>query len=148
MKIAAEKLALRFAGIYTAVTVLFSICMYMDGGPVEALQYVKLFLMFGALWLLTFLRVLLDHCQWGLRRHYLLKRMLFMPLYLGVTLVTLLHFGYPFKTTVEDGIFITVCFLIAFMLSLLIWLPRAKKQEQVYSEILEVYQKKLEERNL
>ena len=146
MKEIAEKLAFRFAAIYTAITVIFSFCMYMDGGPVEAIQYVKLFFMFGALWLLTFLRVLLDQYQWGLRCHYLLKRRLFMPLYLSVTLLTLLHFGYPFETSLEDGIFITVCFLIAFVLSLLIWLPRAKKQEQTYAEILAAYQKKLEER--
>ena len=145
MKKIAEKLTLQFAVIYTAVTVSFSFCMYMEGASVDALQYLKLFIMFLVLWGITFLRGLLDKFQWGLRQHYLLKRILFMPLYLGVTLWTLLHFGDPFENSLKDGIFIACVFLAAFAVSLLICLPRVRRQEQVYEEILQAYQEKLKE---
>ena len=147
MKRIAEKLAFQFTGIYTAVTVLFSFCMAMEGAQVVAIQYLKLFLMFAFLWLITLGRCRLDQCQWGLRQHYLLKRLLFMPIYLGITLWTLLHFGDPFQNSAEDAGFIAVVFLTGFAVSLIIGLPRARRQEQQYDDMLKAYQKQLREKN-
>lgn len=143
MKQIGKKLAIRFSVIYTVTTVIYSFCMLMDGARVQAGQYLMLFGMFVVLWLITCFRVLLDQFQWGLQQHYLLKRVLFAPLYLGVTLVTLLHFGYPFENSQEDVLFITVIFLIGFVISLALMLPSAKKQEKDFEQMLQAYQSQI-----
>ena len=145
MKQTAKQLAFRFSVIYTAVTAAFSFCMFMDGAEVQARQYLILFGMFAALWLITFLRALLDRFQWGLRQHYLLKRIVFAPLYLGVTLLTLLHFGYPFENSWEDALFITGIFAAGFVISLFVTLSFSKKQEKQYGQMLQDYQSHLQE---
>ena len=142
MKQIAKHLAFRFAAIYTATTAVYSFCMLMDGAEVQARQYLMLFGMFAVLCLITFLRALLDRSQWGLRQHYLTKRILFAPLYLGVTLLTLLNFGYPFENSREDFLFITVVFVLSFAVSL----PFAKKQEKQYDRMLQDYQSRMEKK--
>ena len=145
MKQIAKQLVFRFAVIYTVTTAIYSFAMLMDGSGVQAQQYLMLLGMFAALWLITFLRALLDRFQWGLRQHYLLKRILFAPLYLGVTLLTLLNFGYPFENSLKDGLFITVVFTVSLAVSLLLSLPSLKKREQQYDQMLKAYQNTLHE---
>ena len=145
MKQTAKQLVSHMAVLYTATTAAFSFCMYMEGTAVEPRQYLRLFGMFSALWVITFLRAVLDRFQWGLRQHYLLKRILFAPLYLGITLWTLLRFGYPFENSAEDALFIAGVFFLAFAVSLIFKLPSDKKQEQQLQQILKSYQSHLEE---
>lgn len=118
MKQIAKQLALRFSGLYSAATVFYSFCI---------------------LWMVTFLRALLDRFQWGLRRHYILKRVLFAPLYLNITLLTLINFGYPFENSWNDVFFIAVIFALGFVISLFLALPYAKKQEKQFDQILRKY---------
>lgn len=145
MKQIAKQLALRFSGLYTATTAVYSFCMFMDGAQVQARQYLMLFGMFCILWMITFLRALLDRFQWGLRQHYLLKRILFAPLYLGVTLFTLLNFGYPFENSWDEVLFITVIFVLGFFISSFLALPSQKKQEKQFDQMLHDYQRHLKE---
>ena len=145
MKQIAKQLIFHMAVLYTAVTAAFSFFMYMDGAAVEPRQYLRLLGMFAVLWGITFLRALLDRFQWGLRQHYLLKRLLFAPLYLGVTLWTLLHFGAPFENSLEDALFIEIVFSVCFVVSLILLYPSARKQEQQLDRLLKAYQSQLED---
>lgn len=58
----------------------------------------------------------------------LLKRILFAPLYLGVTLFTLLNLGYPFENSWDEVLFITVIFVLGFVSSSFLALPSAKNR--------------------
>lgn len=140
MKQLVKQSALRFAGLYTATIVVYSFCMFRADARVQSYQYLLLFGMFCVLWLITFLRALLDRFQWGLRQHYFLKRILFVPLYLAVTLFTLLNFGYPFENSPDDVLFITVIFALGFIFSLFPTLYAAKRQEKQFDRLLHNYQ--------
>lgn len=145
MKKIIKQLISMYTLIYTITTALFSFSMMMDGVQVQAKQYLMLLGMFAVLWLITCFRALLDQWQWGLRQHFLLKRILFSPVYLGVTLVTMLNFGYPFENTFKDALFIIVVFTISFVIILILSLPIVKKQEEQFDQMLQAYQESIKE---
>lgn len=133
---------------FTILMLAFSIALYIDGALIHPLQTVKLFVMALAIGTLTALRKELDFKKWMLKLSYGLKRIIFLPLYLIITLITLLNMGCPFKFDLHDACFITIVFIITFIVSCVITYSLERKRRDEYTQALGKYKKKIEDEKI
>ncbi len=133
---------------FTVLMLDISIALYIVGDLIHPLQVVKLFIMSFVLGMLTALRKELDSKKWMLKLSYSLKRIIFLPLYLIITLITLLNLGAPFKFKLQGVCFTSIVFLIAFIVSCFITYSLERKRKEEYSQALDKYKKKIEDEKI
>lgn len=130
---------------FTVLMLDISIVLYIVGDLIHPLQVVKLFIMSLALGMLTALRKELDSKKWMIKLSYSVKRIIFLPLYLIITLITLLNLGAPFKFRLQGVCFISIVFIIAFIISCFFTYLLERKRKEEYTQALGKYKKKIED---
>ncbi len=136
------------APFFTVLMLDISIAFNIDGTFIHPLQVVKLFIMALAMGMLTALRKELDSKKWMLKLSYSFKRIVFLPLYFIITLVTLLNLGGPFNFNVQGVCFITIAFIITFIVSCIITYSLERKKREEYTQALGKYKKKIEDEKI
>lgn len=126
--------------MYTLLVAVFAFCLMMDGSMIMPVQLLKLLGMALAIGLVTALRMELDERQWMLRLSFMVKRLIFVPVYFGITLVSLLNLKYPFESAKEDIWMIVAGFCGGFILTSFIKYIKERKNERKLNLALESFQ--------
>ena len=126
--------------MYTLLVAVFAFCLMMDGSMIMPVQLLKLLGMALAIGLVTALRMELDELQWMLRLSFMVKRLIFVPVYFGITLVSLLNLKYPFESAKEDIWMIVAGFCVGFILTSFIKYIKERKNERKLNLALESFQ--------
>lgn len=131
--------------MFSLLVLIYCTASYLDHSMIAIREIYLLFGMACATGGLTILRMILDEKQFMVRLSYSVKRLIYAPFYLAVTLATLLQFGEPFENDREDAIIIVVSFAITFIVTGFIRNRILKKRLQADMKKVQQYQKGLEE---
>lgn len=117
----ALKKSISRAAILFSLTVLFIGIIYaFEGASIQAVVLIKLWITFLAAGILIFFRVLADSSKWAMGKPFIVKNLIFMPLFLLVALIFAMDVSREEGQVIPDftklpvyaGIFL-LCFTIA-----------------------------------
>ncbi|SHI27871.1 Protein of unknown function [Butyrivibrio fibrisolvens DSM 3071] len=87
IKIAVQK-SLSRAAIFFSITALFvGIVFAFEGAYFEPVALIKLWVTFFVLGIIMFFRILADSSKWAMGKPFIVKNLIFMPLFLAVSLI-------------------------------------------------------------
>ena len=75
------------AACFIMSIVLVSSVYALFGWWIEPSMIVAMWILFAVIWLLTVIRMYIDGSRWALTKPYVIKNLIFMPLYMAVTMV-------------------------------------------------------------
>lgn len=133
---AIQKAFFRVAVIFSICIVLLAVCLKIEGGYIEPLDVIILFGMFFILAIITAVRIYLDGSRWSLKLPFYIKNVMVAPIYLLVTLGSLLSLSGMSNEKKENAVLIVVIFIITFVISTIIKYIMAKKKTDEMNDAL------------
>ena len=129
--------------MYTMLVVTFTFIMLIEECMISPIQLLKLLGMSIAIEVVTAFRMEVEERQWMLRLPVMLKRMLFIPVYYAITVITILNLGQPFDPAKENIWSITGGFAFGLVATLLFKYWKEKKKETDLNLALATFQEDL-----
>ena len=126
-------MSILFIGVFCAATNL----------SVEGMELVKIWLTFFILGGITFFRIMIDDTQWAKSKPFFVKNIIFMPLYLVVTLIMAMSIVGMSEILARPYLVLlyVLIFLIAFTVRQLIGYIIEKAKTDLMNDALESFQK-------
>ncbi len=127
------------AACFIVSIVLVSSVHAVCGWWIESSMIVAMCILYAVIWLLTVIRMYIDGSRWALTKPYIVKNLIFMPLYLAVTMVFVVYVfgGFDLVTVaVSAGAFLAV-----FTVMQVITYVRYKAATDGMNDALRQYQK-------
>ena len=127
------------AACFIMSIVLVSSVYALFGWWIEPSMIVAMWILFAVIWLLTVIRMYIDGSRWALTKPYVIKNLIFMPLYLAVTMVFLVFVfgGFDLLTLAASA----GAFLAVFTVMQVITYIRYKAATDSMNDALRQYQK-------
>ena len=123
---------------FAASVVLTSAVSMVLGWSMEPGLILSMFVMFSVLWSLTVIRLIVSGSRWALSKPYIVKDLIFMPVYLVVAMLfVVFNFGIDFIAIgLAAGVFLAVFFVMQTIVYLM-----SKKRTDLMNDALRQYQK-------
>jgi len=87
IKTAFQRAITRASIIFFFCIIFFAVAEYLAGEWIEPIMLIKLWSAYFVITILIFFRVLIDNTKWALNKPYIIKNIMFAPLFLTVALV-------------------------------------------------------------
>jgi len=123
---------------FAASVVLTSAVSMVLGWSMEPGLILSMFVMFSVLWSLTVIRLIVSGSRWALSKPYIVKDLIFMPVYLVVAMLfVVFNFGIDLIAIgLAAGVFLAVFFVMQTIVYLM-----SKKRTDLMNDALRQYQK-------
>ena len=123
---------------FAASVVLTSAVSMVLGWSMEPGFILSMFVMFSVLWSLTVIRLIVSGSRWALSKPYIVKDLIFMPVYLVVAMLfVVFNFGIDLIAIgLAAGVFLAVFFVMQTIVYLM-----SKKRTDLMNDALRQYQK-------
>ena len=123
---------------FAASVVLTSAVSMVLGWSMEPGLILSMFVMFSVLWSLTVIRLIVSGSRWALSKPYIVKDLIFMPVYLVVAMLfVVFNFGIDL---IAIGLAAGVVLAVFFVMQTIVYLM-SKKRTDLMNDALRQYQK-------
>ena len=141
--------AFSIAAACFSMSILFiSICFALAGVYIAPINLIKIWATFFVLGIITVARIMIDSSKWALSKPFYVKNIIFMPLYLVISLTLALNLAKEAIENSGSGLFrlsliilYAAIFLVTFTIRQLIEYYIRKKKTDEMNDALQVFQK-------
>ena len=120
VKLAVQKSVSRSAILFSLTALFIGIILAFEGAFLGAAELIKIWIAFFVMGIILFFRILADSSRWAMGKPFIVKNLIFMPLFLLVALILVMDISRQEGQVLPDftklplyaGIFL-VCFTVA-----------------------------------